>query len=379
MRQFAAWGTAWQEKYASDLFFRTTVHIVALQALLVLILIGVFWSSLRYSNHEVAQAVVSHLVSILENNSSVSPETFTATIENLQADVTLLMFLGIVVLAIAFGFIISSVTLRPARETLRYQKLFISNVAHELRTPLSTIKTSTEVALLDDKLPLTQRKTLLSNISELDRVSEIINNLLSLNTFTRPERMQLQDLDLGSIVEEVVKRHTALANERDVKVLIKMDAHRMVWGNPSGLEQVVTNLLKNAISYTPKNIDGVVTISVQPDYHGMVILSVEDNGIGIAQEDLFHIFEPFYRVDTSRARQIRRAGSGLGLTIVNEIVRVHHGRIRIQSTLRKGTAVSVYLHAGSVPEAPERQPSMPGGRSEVSMDFSKGFSSSHHE
>lgn len=380
MRRFAEWGTVWRESYRSDLFFRTTAHIVGLQALLVLVLIGVFWASLRYANKEVAEAVVAHVVRILENNSSVSPETFTQTVQGLQADVTLLMFLGIVVLAVIFGFIISSVTLRPARETLRYQKLFISNVAHELRTPLSTIKTSTEVALLDDKLPLSQRKTLLTIISELDRVSEIINNLLSLNTFTRPERMQLQDIDLGPIVETVVRRHTELANERDVKVIVKMDAHRIVWGNASGLEQVITNLLKNAISYTPKEAGGMVTVSVTPDYHGMVTVSVEDNGIGIAQEDLFHIFEPFYRADTSRVRQIRQGGSGLGLTIVNEIVRVHHGRIRVQSALRKGTTVSVYLHAGtsSEPHNTEIAPTERGRHSEVSMDFSKGFNSNIH-
>ena len=75
----------------------------------------------------------------------------------------------------------------------------------------------------------------------------------------------------------------------------------------------------------------------------MMLLSVSDTGIGISQEDLFHVFEPFYRADTSRARKIKKSGTGLGLTIVNELVRVHHGKIRIQSALRKGTNVHVYL------------------------------------
>ena len=374
-----AWGTAWRERYESDLFFRTTAHIVALQALLVLILIGVFWASLRYSNHEVAGAVVSHVVRVLENNSSVSPETFTRTIEGLQAGITLWVFLGIVALAVAFGLVLAFITLRPARETMRYQKMFISNIAHELRTPLSTIKTSTEVALLDNKLTPQQRKTLLSIVSELDRASEIVNNLLSFHTFTRPERMQLQDIDLGTIVETVVARLSAFAHERNVKVVVKLDAHRLVWGNATALEQLVTNLLKNAISYTPEGTGGVVTASIKPDYHGMVVLVIEDNGIGIAQKDLFHIFEPFYRADTSRARHVRRAGSGLGLAIVNEIVRVHHGRIRIQSTLKKGTGVSVYLHTGEVPDtAPQDSNVSSGSRSEVSLDFSKGVGSNHH-
>jgi signal transduction histidine kinase len=255
---------------------------------------------------------------------------------------------------------------------VRYQKLFISNIAHELRTPLSTIKTSTEVALLDAALPSTTKKIFGEIVIELDRISGIINNLLSLNTLTRPERMQFRDVDLGPIVDEAIRRHMDLARERDVKIITKMDAHRMVWGNPTALEQVVTNLVKNAISYTPRGEGGVVTVSVRPDYHGMVVLGIIDNGIGIAQEDLFHIFEPFYRADTSRVRRVRKSGSGLGLTIVNEIVRVHHGKITIESAIKRGTTVLVAFPAGQRADE-DTGGSKRAGRSEVALDFTKGF------
>jgi len=169
----------------------------------------------------------------------------------------------------------------------------------------------------------------------------------------------------------VVRRHVQLARERSIELVVKKDTYCVVWGNATALEQVITNLLKNAISYTPKDGKGMVTISVRPDYHGMIFIAVSDNGIGISQEDLFHIFEPFYRADISRVRKVHKAGSGLGLTIVNEIVRVHHGRINIQSALRKGTTVSVFLPSGASHDI-EVPGSAGRGNSEVSIDFSKG-------
>lgn len=251
-------------------------------------------------------------------------------------------FGGVVVLSGLFGVLLARFTLKPARETLRYQKLFISNVAHELRTPLSVIKTSTEVALIDDTLPKDIKDTLHDVGEELDRISEIINNLLSLNTLTRPERMQFQHVDMEPVVKTVIARYLSLAQERGIRLVFKKGGHTSVWGNAGALEQIITNLVKNAISYTPKDTEGVVSVTVQPEEEN-VLISVSDTGIGIGEEDLFHIFEPFYRADMSRVRRIRKSGSGLGLTIVNELVRMHHGKIQVQSTERKGTIVSILL------------------------------------
>ncbi|MBC7836978.1 HAMP domain-containing histidine kinase [Acetobacteraceae bacterium] len=371
LRLFVGWVTASREKYTSDLFFRTTVHVVVLQAVLVCICIVTFWWTLQYTNDRILAAVVSNIQEIVTNASTADPKELARSISAIQDRAVILAFGSVLVLSLLFGILLARFTLRPARETLRYQKIFISNVAHELRTPLSTIKTSSEVALLDNNLAYPMRKTFGEILIELDRISQIINNLLSLNTLTRPERMQFKDVDLGDIVEDVVQRLQTFATERDIKIIVKTDARRTVWGNPSALEQIVNNLIKNALSYTPKSAEGVVTVSVRPDYNGLIVLSVADNGIGISQEDLFHIFEPFYRADTSRVRKIKKTGSGLGLTIVNEIVRVHHGRINIQSALHKGTTVSVTLPSGMQEGKTEGgQPSR--GQSEVMLDFSKG-------
>ncbi len=335
LRQCAEWVIASRERYRSDLFFRTTVQIITLQATLVLVCLCAFLFALN----------------------NPADEWYA--------------FGGVLLLSILCGTLLARFTLGPARDTLRYQKLFISNVAHELRTPLSVIKTSTEVGLIDADLPKDARQTFNDILLELDRVSEIINNLLSLNTLTRPERMQFSNVELGALVESVVKRHALLANERAIKVRVKKGSYTTVFGNASALEQVIANLVKNAISYTPKGQSGVVDIEVRPDGM-MMLLSIADNGIGISQEDLFHIFEPFYRADISRVRKIKKGGTGLGLTIVNEIVRVHHGKIQIQSAFRRGTSVNVSLPFGTGNDAPRADESAPVEKpSEISLDFSK--------
>lgn len=372
LKPYVEWVTGLREKYRTDLFFRTTTHVILLQAGMVLILIIAFWIVLEYNNHAIGMFVVDNIRAILTNAPLQTPDQLAHSISGIQARSIWYIFAGVIVIAIGFGVLLARFTLRPARDTLRYQKLFISNIAHELRTPLSTIKISSEVAMLDPELPSPIRKVFHSTIDELDRISSIINNLLSLDMFTRPERIQFADTDLGAIIETTVKRLNSFAEERDIKIVVKMDSYRTVWGNATALEQVVTNIIKNAISYTPRDSGGVVTVVLALHDRNRIIFSVTDTGIGIAQEDLFHIFEPFYRADTSRVRRVKQTGSGLGLAIVNEIVRIHHGRITIRSALRQGTTVSVYLPSGTpnMDAAPVHMEHTTPSESEVSVDFS---------
>ena len=308
MRRFAEWVIASREQYKSDLFFRTTIQIITLQTCVVLASLTAFLLSL-YSPAALWYA-----------------------------------FGGVALLSILCGALLARFTLGPARDALRYQKLFISNVAHELRTPVSVIKTSTEVALIDTTMPKDLRKTFKDIVIELDRVSDILNNLLSLNALTRPERMQFSAIDLGPLVTSVAKQYAALASERGIRVRITKDPRATVWGNATALEQVISNLVINALSYTPRDTGGRVGIEVRQEGR-MMRLSITDSGIGMSEDDLFHIFEPFYRADLSRTRTLKSSSSGLGLSIVNELVRVHRGKIQIQSALRKGTSVHIYLPA----------------------------------
>jgi signal transduction histidine kinase len=139
--------------------------------------------------------------------------------------------------------------------------------------------------------------------------------------------------------------------------------YQTVWGNVAALEQILTNVIKNAIHYTPSG--GTVSISVDPDYRGNIVISVADTGMGIPEKDLMHIFEPFYRGDSSRNRE-SGAGSGLGLAIVSELVKLHKGRIAVESIVGKGTRVEITLPHGHTEEAKDIR----GGG--ISIDFSKG-------
>ena len=336
LRQSVAWATALSAKYAnsyqSDLFFRPAVHIVALQLGFMLLC---------------AIAILSTAASAGQG--------------------AVMLFL-LVALSVVAGAGLIRLSLKPARDNLRHQKLFISNVAHELRTPLSIIKTNSEVALMDPSLPLGLSGTFKEIIGELNRISDIINNLLSLNSLARPERMQFKNLDLIPLAESVTKRYQVLARERGTKLTQRFERGSIVWGNTVALEAVMSNLIKNALFYTPPKDNGSVQVTLRPQ-EGMVLFEVADTGVGMTQDELLHIFEPFYRADSSRNRRGQEDGSGLGLTIVNEMVRVHHGKIHVESrrkTSRRagGTTVSVMLPLGGA-AARRAQES-----SSTSLDFS---------
>lgn len=236
---------------------------------------------------------------------------------------------------------------------MQSQKRFISDVAHELRTPLSVIKTSTEVALIDPSLSKDTRATFAEILGELERVSEILNNLLSLNALGRPEQMLFKSLDVAAVADVVVARFRPLARERNLRIRLRAKAGSLAWANASAVEQILSGIIKNALLYTPKGGEAVV-VSVYPDIPPLttperepgVVITVEDHGVGIAQSDLAHIFEPFYRADLSRTRLVTKTGSGLGLTIANELVRAQGGSIEIDSKRSRGTTVLVRLPLG---------------------------------
>jgi signal transduction histidine kinase len=283
---------------------------------------------------------------------------------------TLAVLLIVVVTGI-FGYIVAQLTLAPARHALTSQKEFIGNIAHELRTPLSIIKTNTEVALIGVTVSPEMRETLDGTIEELDRASEIINNLLSLSNLTRPGRIPFASVDLSELAGNVVRKHEELARRMNLRVTVRQSPDSYVWGNATALEQVLGNLIKNAIYYTPSG--GQIIITVAPHDANMIELIVQDSGIGISRADLFRIFEPFYRSDQSRARRELSgrhlpSGSGLGLAIVSELLKLHQARIMIKSALGRGTTVTALIpaarhHSGGGADT--------GGFDQIMVDFSR--------
>lgn len=372
-RPFAAWATGLIDKYRYNPFVRTTTHVVLLQVVLAAIKIGVFLWSIAYIQEHTVALISTSIAEAVAAGATTTPTSLPLSIEGLLIDTYVYLLTVLILLNIVFGFLIARFALWPTRNSLQFQKRFIGNVAHEIRTPLAIIKTNTEVALFDKDMPQKARVVFEDTICELDRISETINNLLSFDTLTRPRKMPFEAVDLGDIAETALARHQELAESRGVRLAADIGPYRIVRGNASALEQVATNLVKNAVNYTPEGKDGLVTVSVQPDEdRKRIVLSVKDTGIGIEQKDLYHIFEPFYRGDTSRARNIGTGTSGLGLAIVNEIVRLHKGAIAIRSTPGIGTEIRISLPAHEGIDLPNPHEYGDKGQAhEISLDFSR--------
>jgi len=370
-KPYVAWVTDLIDKYRYNLFYKTATNVVGLQVVLALVSLLVLAWGIEYAQERTIQAVGDSIVQGIFQDSPATPEALADTVSGVSQDAHFYGPLALLIPNIRFWPLNSRSPLWPTRNSLQFQKKFIGNIAHEIRTPLAIIKTNTEVALFDPKLPASVKETFDDTIVELDRISETINNLLSFDTLTRPRRMPLEAVNLGALCRTIIERHEALANSREVRLIEDINEDCLVCGNSVALEQVVTNLVKNAVNYTPKGQDGSVTVTVASEPGHKVLLSVKDTGIGIDQKDLFHIFEPFYRGDTSRARGIGTGTSGLGLAIVNEIVRLHKGAITIRSTPGKGTEIRVILPAAGPKTLPDPlADGNNGSTNEVSLDFS---------
>jgi len=371
-KRFAGLVTDFARKYRYDPFFRTEINVILLQILFagfVLTVIAVVAAQLY---RDASAAVSAGLIEALTPDSSpVSVgNSVLSEINSLRLRTITIAAGAIILVTLAFTFVIARLALAPIRNALESQKRFIGNIAHELRTPLSIIKTNTEVKLMDPTIADEVRGLHKSTVEELDRISEIINNLLSLSASIRPERLEFRDVDLGMILQSAIQKLRSLSDRKRLEVEIRTSERRIVWANPTAMEQIVMNIIKNSILYTPR--DGRILVTVEPVYPDFIEFCVQDSGSGIARKDLFHIFEPYYRADPSRNKR-KGGGGGLGLTIVSELVKLHNGKITVRSAEGRGTTVSVLLPAGHAQiGAAESKEKLHDTVSEITADFSHG-------
>lgn len=211
------------------------------------------------------------------------------------------------------------------------RRRLIGDVSHELRTPLTAIKGSVE-GLMDGVLPATD-ETFQQIHAEADRLNRLVDDLQELSRVeSRAYQLDIRPLDVSSLMQTVTKRLAPQAESKRIFLDFDLtpDLPRLLADEDRAL-QILTNLVSNAIQYTPK--DGRVTISAKR-VNGEIQISVRDTGIGIPPEHLPHIFDRFYRVDKSRSRQ-SGGGSGIGLTIARALVEAHGGRIWVESAGEK--------------------------------------------
>lgn len=246
----------------------------------------------------------------------------------------ILGLVNIIILTIsgAGGYVLAGKTLDPIKRAMEEQKEFVGSASHELRTPLTSIKTETEVALRDKKLTLKDAKQLLkSNLEDVNRMQKLSNYLLTLNKFqSEAERLPMQKIKVDQIVASMVGRLMPLAKVKNISIQTDLQ-ELVIKGNQDAIEELITILLDNAIKYSNQNSEVEVSVS-ESGY-----LRVKDYGVGIAKEDMPHIFERFYRSDKSR----KRDGYGLGLSIAKSIVDLHGATIKTNSKPGQGSIFKV--------------------------------------
>jgi len=216
---------------------------------------------------------------------------------------------------------------------------FSSDASHELRTPLTVLKGQSELTLGKERKPKEYQEVISSNLEEVQYMSKVLEDLFLLSKSDENQiALDCEPVDPRYLIEEVCKHIEIIASEKNIKVLIAYLEKVQVYGDPVRLRQMIWNVVVNGIKYTRPN--GEVKISVQEKEDSALII-VQDNGIGISEEDLPLVFNRFYRVDKARSRQ--EGGTGLGLSICKFIVDAHKGAINIESKLGEGTKFKISL------------------------------------
>jgi two-component system phosphate regulon sensor histidine kinase PhoR len=250
------------------------------------------------------------------------------------------------------------------RSLERMRREFVSNVSHELKTPLTSIQAYADT-LMDGGLEDEENSRLfLSRIIEQShRLQQLIQDMLRLARIeSQSEAFQLKPVSLSATLETCLDARQAVARSRKIELsLVRGDASLMVLADPSGLQTVFDNLITNAINYSREG--GQVQVRWR-ETGGQAIVEVQDSGIGIAREHLERIFERFYRVDKARSRGM--GGTGLGLAIVKHLADVFGGSVTVDSELEKGSTFRVTLPlladaAPSLQPAPAAPANEPAG------------------
>lgn len=225
---------------------------------------------------------------------------------------------------------------------------FVSNVSHELKTPLTSVKVLAEsITSMGDGVPVEMYQEFMTDIvSEIDRETKIVNDLLSLVKMDKTDAtMDVSPVNMNELVELIMRRLKPIAEKQEIELVLESFRPVTVEMDEVKFSLAISNLIENGIKYNEAG--GFVHVSLNAD-HQYCYIRVEDSGLGIPEESLDHIFERFYRADKSHSREI--GGTGLGLAITQNAIRMHHGEIKVASTLGEGTTFDVRVPLNYIKE-----------------------------
>ena len=267
----------------------------------------------------------------------------TALYSGLQKATYAQIVLGFVALLIAsvIGYFMAGRALIPIKEAYDRQKQFAADASHELRTPLAVVMSSADLLLADPSIQNPFLRQVLEDLkSEVKKMTNLVSDLLMVaRSDNNALKVKIQRLDLTEILKQVIRTMTPIAEKKNIRLSGEDFRKVMINADEQKIKQLAIILVDNAIKYTPEG--GAVLVRLEKVDDTRAVFAVMDSGIGIAPEDLDKVFERFYRVDKARSREM--GGNGLGLAIAAEIVKLHDGKISVESKLGEGTKFTVEL------------------------------------
>ncbi len=317
--------------------FKLTIYYVGVALALSLIFSVVLF---HFASVELREGLNNQYNAIAENDHDIDFLITDSQFNERSSQLFLeLLYFNLAVLVISGGvsYFLAKRTLRPIEIAHQAQIRFSGHASHELRTPLAAIRADTEsVLMLKDPDSALLIKTLKNNLNDTKRIEELANHLLDVARFRSRDTLAKHSFDLKTVADEAARQ--AKRTKLGKKAIFKLNTTSVqINGDSIAVGLIMSALIDNSLKYSPNKPK--IEITVKKQAHEAVI-QVKDNGAGIDQEQMLHIFEPFYRAQSGSTRI---QGYGLGLSLAKEIVDSHRGKIDVNSQPGRGTTVIVKL------------------------------------